>query len=365
MRQGGIVSTDLYKIYQNPLLNRIQHSGLGARVGNVTCNISGCADDLAVNVNSRREGQVLVNASTDHANMERYLLQVDKSVMVTVTPRDSNNIVNTTEPITMNGKEMKTVESAMHLGIHRTKTISKNSELNVEENLKKARRVVYSLMSSGMHGHNGLDPETNLHLVKTYVLPVLLYGLELVLPCKTLINKLETYQKKMLKQILSLPTSTADVAIYVISGFLPVEGQIDKKILTLLNNVARQDNTSVEKEIAIRQLTIKNEKSNSWFVHARKIFLKYELGDIHEHLVNPPEKNPWKATVNKTVNKYWQNDIITSSAFYSTMEFLNMKSYKLWNYSSAFKNQYTLGTRRDPVAFKIKTDVWKLRTSDH
>ena len=88
-------------------------------------------------MNSRKEGQVLLNASTDHANMERYLLQVDKSVMVTVTPRDSNNIVNTTEPITMNGKEMKTVESALHLGIHHTTTISKNSELNVEENLKK------------------------------------------------------------------------------------------------------------------------------------------------------------------------------------------------------------------------------------
>ena len=81
-----------------------------------------------------------------------------------------------------------------------------------------------------------------------------------MLPCKTLINKLETYQKKMLKQILSPPTSTSDVAVYVISGFLQVEGQIDKKILTLPNNVARQDNTSVEKQIAIRQLTIKNEK---------------------------------------------------------------------------------------------------------
>ena len=53
-------------------------------------------------------------------------------------------------------------------------------------------------MSSGMHGHNGLDPETNLHLVN--VLPVLLYGLELVLPSKTLINKLETYEKKMLNK---------------------------------------------------------------------------------------------------------------------------------------------------------------------
>ena len=59
-------------------------------------------------------------------------------------------------------------------------------------------------MSSGMHGHNGLDPETNLHLVKTYVTPVLLYGLELVLPNNTLMNKLEVYQKKMLKK-LTLP----------------------------------------------------------------------------------------------------------------------------------------------------------------
>ena len=104
--------------------------------------------------------------------------------MVTVTPRDINNAINTIEPITMNRKEMKTVELAMHIGIHRATTISKPSELNAEENLKKkARRVVYSLMSSGMHGHNGLDPETNLHLVKTYIFLVLLCGLELVLPC--------------------------------------------------------------------------------------------------------------------------------------------------------------------------------------
>ena len=78
VRQGGIVSTYLFKIIQNPLLNRFQHSGLGARVENVTCNISGCADSLAVKVNSRREGQVFVNFSTDHAHLERYLLQVDK-----------------------------------------------------------------------------------------------------------------------------------------------------------------------------------------------------------------------------------------------------------------------------------------------
>ena len=63
-------------------------------------------------------------------------------------------------------------------------------------------------MSSGMHGHNGFDPDTNLHLIKTYVTPILIYELEVVLLNKTLINKLEVYQKKILKQILSLSTGT-------------------------------------------------------------------------------------------------------------------------------------------------------------
>jgi hypothetical protein len=44
-------------------------------------------------------------------------------------------------------------------------------EINVEQNIKKARRTTYSLMASGLHGHNGLDPETSLQLYKTYVLP--------------------------------------------------------------------------------------------------------------------------------------------------------------------------------------------------
>ena len=83
-----------------------------------------------------------------------------------------------------------------YFGIHRATIISKASELNVEENLKKPEK--YSHMSRGMHGHSGLDSDTNLHLVKIYVPPLLLYGPELVLPSKTLINKLENYQKKIL-----------------------------------------------------------------------------------------------------------------------------------------------------------------------
>jgi hypothetical protein len=39
-----------------------------------------------------------------------------------------------------------------------------------------------SLFGCGFHGHNGLDPESLLHIFNTYITPVLLYGMELLLP---------------------------------------------------------------------------------------------------------------------------------------------------------------------------------------
>jgi hypothetical protein len=61
-------------------------------------------------------------------------------------------------------------------------SIGGNTTTNVDENIKKARRSAYGLFSSGFHGYNGLDVDTMLHLYKIYILPVLLYGLELILP---------------------------------------------------------------------------------------------------------------------------------------------------------------------------------------
>lgn len=89
-------------------------------------------------------------------------------------------------------------------------------------------------MSTGHHGNNGLDPETSLQLIKTYITPVLLYSLELILTNKTLTTKLERLQKKLLKQVLSLPQNTPDCAVYLLTGFLPIEPQLHKKSFSIL-----------------------------------------------------------------------------------------------------------------------------------
>ena len=50
-------------------------------------------------------------------------------------------------------------------------------------------------MSAGLHGENGFDPQTSLRLIRTFVQPILLYGLEVILPTSSNIEKLEIFQK--------------------------------------------------------------------------------------------------------------------------------------------------------------------------
>jgi hypothetical protein len=47
-KEVGILSTDLYKLYINPLLDRLQDVRIGLKIGNINVSNTGCADDIAL-----------------------------------------------------------------------------------------------------------------------------------------------------------------------------------------------------------------------------------------------------------------------------------------------------------------------------
>ena len=59
----------------------------------------------------------------------------------------------------------------------------------------------------------------------------------------------------------------------------------------MYNNVCLQSESAVERRIAVKQLTVKSNKSASWFVDIRKLFWLYELGDPEDLLESPTEKD--------------------------------------------------------------------------
>lgn len=211
------------------LLDRLESTMLGVKIGGINCVAPTCADDTTLLSRNRSALQTLINISVDYSNMEHYLLQPVKSVVLSVPAPRSKGKSEDVHQWTLKDEPMPNVPETMHMGIMR----SANTEQSAtRENIQKARRTLYSLMASGLHGENGLDPESAIQLMQTYVIPVLVYGMEIVLPKQKYMDMLEKFNKKFLKLILSLPVTAADPSVYVLSGTLPIEATIHKRVLT-------------------------------------------------------------------------------------------------------------------------------------
>ncbi|KAK3088432.1 hypothetical protein FSP39_019152 [Pinctada imbricata] len=327
VRQGGTLSSDFYKLYVNTLLDRIQNTGIGGHIGDINCAAPTCEDDMSQLSTKESELQILCNVAENYSVMEHYELQPAKSVILPVnTSGKKSDSGHTSFEWKLKDTSVPIANEAVHVGI--TRNVKGNCESTIQNNIQKARRTLYSLMSSGMHGENGLDPKSCIHLLNVYVMPVLLYGLEILLPSDYHCQPLEIFLKKTLKQILSIPVSTADPAPFILSGCIPVEAIIHKRALTFYCNICRLPESAIEKQLAHRQCSIKSLKSHSWFIAIKKLLIKYDLPDINDVLKQPPTKYTWNKLVNRKVNDYWKTKIMSSAGSYSSLRHLDPSSYK-------------------------------------
>ena len=144
--------------------------------------------------------------------------------------------------------------------------------------------------------------------------------MELIIPKATPLAQLEQ------------PTRTADPAVYMLSGLLPVEAQIHIRALGLFNNICNQAEDSVEKTLARRQLIIKSNESNSWFIEIKNILRKYNMLEAWWYLNNAPKKAIWTTAVKRKIHEHWSKPIVESTPYYNGLRYLsclNMEKGKL------------------------------------
>jgi hypothetical protein len=100
--------------------------------------------------------------TVDFSKREGYQLQPAKSVILPVKSK-IKTIVTNEGFWKIDNRIMPVVDKATHIGITRSDTNS--ARTTVDENIRKARRATYSLMGTGLHGENVLDPETSISLL--------------------------------------------------------------------------------------------------------------------------------------------------------------------------------------------------------
>jgi len=169
---------------------------------------------------------------------------------------------------------------------------------------------------------NGINPVVSIQLIRCYVIPRLMYGLDVILLTKRDLQKLSSYFTKLLKQIQHLPERTATSAVYLLAGQLPLEAELHKRKLTLYRNIVDNKGT-IENDIAWRQLALKTRDSNSWFIELVKISEKYELPSPYVMLSSIPSKEAWKKLINSVINKYWIDKLVDEANDKTTLKFFN------------------------------------------
>ena len=149
----------------------MQFTKKDAKIGDIYAQAPACADDMTVLSKEASDLQFLVGVYRDSSNMEGYVLHDIKSVVLKM-----NTISQYLgdEEWVLGDKIMPVVENTTHMGILRSS--SKHEVHAVEHTIQKVRRTAYDLMGAGLLGENGLDPESSISLLNTYVFPVLFCG---------------------------------------------------------------------------------------------------------------------------------------------------------------------------------------------
>ncbi|CAC5384081.1 unnamed protein product [Mytilus coruscus] len=168
-------------------------------------------------------------------------------------------------------------EDTTHLGLIRAEI--KENDVNIKARISIARRTLYSLMNTGLHGTNGLNPQTSYKIYQSYVIPRLLYGMEILPLNQKQMDIFSRFHKKNLRNFQSMPARTATGAVYLILGALTIEAEIHKRQLSFLYNIVSCDNSTIL-DLVDRQLIMNMDNQQSFFCKVAGMLAMYDLPSI-------------------------------------------------------------------------------------
>ena len=361
VRQGGVLSPHFYKTYINPLLLDLEKANLGVFIGTIYVGCPTCADDLLLMSKYPWELQIMLDKCYRNSSRNKCTFHPTKSCVVRHT-MNSHHLKNENWSSWVLGKTPMTVkENSEHLGLVRGG--SSEGQVNVIDRISLARRTLYSLIKSGMHGSNGLNPKVSYKMYQCYVMPRLLFGLESIFLLKKHFKLLNDFHVDTLRKLQTLPSRTSYAAVLLLLGALPMEAELDKRHLSLLFSCLKSGNTKFVL-LAKRQSLSYDTESRSFFTRVKHILTKYELPDIDSICELDISKDQWKIKTKNAVRKYWTERLRQEAGEKSTLQYCNTtglrigQTHPVWDTVQSTR----LDVRRGIVKCRILTGTYIVQT---
>ena len=320
LEQGGIYSSDAYKIYNNEQTISSHQSSLGAFVYDDCISCISLADDVALVSDSLVDLNNLLYLTKEYGKKydvelvpEKTNLLMFRSSSLEAEPNEETSFLE------LNGNPIPFTSEAEHLGVVRTSSASNLP--NVMKRISAHRRKLYSLLPSGVALRHNASPSSCLKVEKLYALPVLLSGLGSLVLSAVEVKTLHSHYKNTLRSLLKLPKDVPDPALFFLAGSFPVEAYLHMRVLSNFSMICHlQDNPlrSIAKNALIRA----RPSSRSWFTMLRKLCIKYNLPHPLTLLDSPLPPSKFKSLYKQQIKEYWRVYLSEKCSALSSLQYL-------------------------------------------
>lgn len=337
LEQGGVNSSDFYKIFGKEQLTTAQDSQLGVKLGSLTVSGIGQADDTALLSNCLFKLFCLLQLTIAFCKRYQVTLCHEKTKLQVFSTSKMKTLVDyavQTNPIHLNGKKINFSDSAEHVGMLRS---SSGNLPTILARFIAHNNALGGVLHTGIaRGHRG-NPAASIHVDRVYGVPVLLSGLApLVLsePEQSLINQ---HHKDKMSNFQRLLPCTPRAVIYFLGGSLPGVALLHLRQLSIFGMITRLPENILNK-LATSVFSSSVPITKSWFGQVQDLCTKYHLPQPLQLLQSPLSKYQMKKLCKKQVLNYWEEllraeaeDPRYSSLVYFKPRFMSLSTpHPLW-----------------------------------
>ena len=318
VRQGGVLSTWLYLLFINELLDKLDGLGVGAKLDDLNCGSPCHADDLTL-VTIRKYGlDRMLTCCKIYSTKWRYDYNGEKcSVVVFGESARQWALIKPSRKWFLGDDEIDESSSCIHLGVLQDKY--SNSSKNIISAAQKLKNTLMSVLGPGIQPA-GFNPISSFKLYNSVCLPRALYACE-IWDVKTEKDNmiLERAHRFCLKRMQGFPRLTRTAVAQAMLGSPSMQGIIDEKRLQFLRQLVNMgSSTPSALPWSVFKIRYKSMLERS-AINERSLGLvpvicdtvgKYDISEFLERAISDPcdfpQKGHWRSII-KTAIKDREN----------------------------------------------------------
>ena len=345
VEQGGVNSSEFYKIFGKDQLSNAQDSELGVSMNNVVISAIGLADDTGLLANCPHALQNLLQLSLNFCKKYHVELSHEKTklqVMSTKPMKIQTDYLKSTAQITINDTLIKFVESAEHVGIVRSTT---GNLPHILDRFTAHKQALGKVLHAGLARHHHGNPAAGLRVDQLHGIPVLLSGVGALVLKRGEIDMIDLHHKHTIEGIMRLHPGTPQCVSLFLAGSLGGKALVHLRQLSIFGMICRLPDSILYKHAA-HTLTTSKPSFHSWFSQIRDICLQYNLPHPLGILKANLTKDKFKILVKQHVINYWELKLRAKAAVLPSLEYFKADYLSLASphpiFTTAGPNRYAV-----------------------